>query len=216
MSRGCTKVATVYFLKSEHFDAILFGQHFGNIYSSGVVQRYIFTMNRRKFIISSSLLLGAAGLGALYWKRRWQYIVIHHSAGSSGNIKILQQVHRQRQANDPVDAIPYHFIIGNGNGLALGEIASDWRRFYDIWGAHVSNKNLDRNFRGIGICLIGNLEKTEPPLEQYSALVSLTKKLMSEYGIFPDNVTGHGMTPGESTKCPGEKFPMDKFMRDIT
>jgi len=56
-------------------------------------------MNRRYFI-AGTLTLTALGLGP--------YIVIHHSAGEHGNIEFLKQVHRERQANDPIDAIPYH------------------------------------------------------------------------------------------------------------
>ncbi len=100
-------------------------------------------MNRRKFIINSSLILGSVGIGGFYWDKRWDYIVIHHSAGAYGNIDFLQQVHRERQASDPIDAIPYRYVIGNGKGLGLGEVRSDWRQTYGIWGAHVSKNNLD-------------------------------------------------------------------------
>lgn len=172
-------------------------------------------MNRRKFLITSTVALTTMALGAAYWKRRWNYIVIHHSAGNYGDITFLNKVHRERQAHDPIDAIPYHYIIGNGNGLKLGEVASDWRQTYDIWGAHVSAKNRDRNFRGIGICLIGNFEKENVPTGQYQSLVSLTRHLMSQYGIPHNNVTGHGLIPGEATKCPGRNFPMEAFLRDI-
>lgn len=173
-------------------------------------------MNRRKFLICTGTVLGSLGLGALYWPRRWKYIVIHHSAGNYGNINFLQKVHRERQANDPIDAIPYHFVIGNGNGLEDGEITSDTRKKYNIWGAHVSGKNIDRNARGIGICLIGNFEKNLVSEKQYRALVELTKELMDKYSIPLENITGHGNTPGESTKCPGNMFPMEKFLREIT
>ncbi|MDH5784857.1 MAG: peptidoglycan recognition protein family protein [Chromatiales bacterium] len=172
-------------------------------------------MKRRTFIIGTTALLAGAGAGTAYWPRRWNYIVIHHSAGNYGDIKFLQQVHRERQSGDPVDAIPYHYVIGNGNGLAMGEIASDWRREYDIWGAHVSGNNSDRNFRGIGVCLIGNLEEHQVPQGQYDALVKLTRSLMAQYDIPVSNVTGHGYVEGESTKCPGKHFPMEKFKRDI-
>ena len=172
-------------------------------------------MNRRRFLITSSLVLGAAGLGGVYWANRWKYIVIHHSAGSYGTIDLLQRVHRQRQANDPIDAIPYHYIIGNGNGLRLGEVASDWRQALDLWGAHVSANNVERNFLGIGICLIGNLEKAPVPPQQFQALVALTRRLMVRYDIAPANVTGHGMLDGEVTKCPGQYFPMEAFKRAL-
>ena len=172
-------------------------------------------MNRRKFLISTSVILGTTGLGGFYWNRRWKYIVIHHSAGSRGDIGFLQKVHRQRQPGDPVDAIPYHYIIGNGKGLGLGEIASDWRQSYHLWGSHVSASNLDHNFRGIGICLIGNYETSAVPAKQYTALVRLTKSLMQKYSIPAKNVNGHGMIEGESTKCPGKYFPMEKLRKDI-
>lgn len=173
------------------------------------------TMNRRSFLLNGTALMGLFGLGAFYWPIRWRYIVIHHSAGSYGSIEFLQKVHKERQANDPIDAIPYHFVIGNGNGLGDGEIASDLRKKYNIWGAHVSGKNTDRNLRGIGICLIGNFEKEKVTSQQYDSLVSLTKRVMQTYGISANNVTGHGYTPGESTKCPGKNFPMGRFLSDI-
>jgi N-acetyl-anhydromuramyl-L-alanine amidase AmpD len=113
-----------------------------------------------------------------YWGQRWKYIAIHHSAGNYGNVPFLQRVHRERQPSDPVDAIPYHFIIGNGNGMRMGEIASSWRKKHDIWGAHVSKRNRDWNMRGIGICLIGNFENHPVPDPQYTALVTLTRSLM--------------------------------------
>ncbi|MGI9301545.1 MAG: peptidoglycan recognition protein family protein [Gammaproteobacteria bacterium] len=172
-------------------------------------------MDRRKLLLWSlvCLLLGSAG--GIHWRRRWKYITIHHSAGTFGNISFLQKVHRQRQPSDPVDAIPYHFVIGNGNGMGLGEIASDWRYEYGIWGAHVSGNNADRNLRGIGICLIGNFEKQEVPKAQLDALVTLTRQLMKDFDIPAKNVTGHGYLPGESTRCPGNKFPMSWFMSEV-
>jgi N-acetylmuramoyl-L-alanine amidase len=173
-------------------------------------------MNRRAFMVSSAVAASAIAAGMLYWDRRWNYIIVHHSGGSYGDIPFLQKVHRDRQANDPIDAIPYHYIIGNGNGLALGEVASDWRQRYNLWGAHMSARNMDRNFRGIGICLIGNYEESERvPVRQYGALVRLTRNLMLRYSIPVENVTGHGWTHGERTKCPGKNFPMRKFLSDI-
>jgi N-acetyl-anhydromuramyl-L-alanine amidase AmpD len=172
-------------------------------------------MNRRTLLKSSALSGLLLGTGLLYWPNRWKYIVIHHSAGNFGTIDFLQRVHRERQASDPIDAIPYHYIIGNGNGLKEGEIASDWRRDYEIWGAHVSSRNMDRNIRGIGICMIGNYEIAPVPEGQYLALVSLTKSLMEKYQISLENVAGHGHIKGEQTKCPGKYFPMDRFLKEL-
>jgi N-acetyl-anhydromuramyl-L-alanine amidase AmpD len=172
-------------------------------------------MNRRNFLktsVFSGLLLGA---GAIYWPNRWKYIVLHHSAGNYANVDFLQRVHRERQPSDPIDAIPYHYIIGNGNGMKEGEIASDWRRDYAIWGAHVSNRNMDRNMRGIGICMIGNFEIDPVPEGQYLALLSLTITLMEKHQIPIENISGHGHIKGEQTKCPGKNFPIERFLRDV-
>ena len=172
-------------------------------------------MNRRNFLIGSAVTLIGIGSFSVYWPNRWNYIVVHHSAGNFGTIEFLQQVHRTRQKGDPVDAIPYHYVIGNGNGLKMGQVASDWRKEYHIWGAHVSNRNRDRNFRGIGICLIGNFDKHQVPERQYQVLVQLSKMLKAEYFIQISNVSGHGYTPGEKTKCPGKYFPMERFLSDV-
>ncbi|MEM9401547.1 MAG: peptidoglycan recognition family protein [Pseudomonadota bacterium] len=172
-------------------------------------------INRRRFLVTSGVTLAALGAGAVYWPGRWKYIVVHHSAGDFGTINFLQQVHRDRQPGDPIDAIPYHYVIGNGNGLAMGEVASDWRRDFNIWGTHLSANNRQRNFSGLGICLIGNFEVSTVPEPQFDALVSLTRALMSRYGIVAENVGTHGRTHGESTKCPGRHFPYARFQAAI-
>lgn len=151
----------------------------------------------------------------IYWTNRWNYIVIHHSAGNYGNIPFLQKVHRERQPKDPIDDMPYHYIIGNGKGLEIGKIASSFRLNYSIWGSHLSANNVDRNFRGIGICLIGNYEINKVPKLQYDALVKLTRKLMTKYNIAIANISFHGKIKGESTRCPGKNFPYKQFIQDI-
>lgn len=171
---------------------------------------------KKRTLLKSLAVAGLLFPAGLYlWRNRWRYIVVHHSAGTFGDIAFLQKVHRQRQAGDPIDAIPYHYIIGNGRGLPMGEVASDWRQEYDIWGAHVSHNNADRNARGIGICLIGNLEEHPLPEPQYQALLILVKRLMQRYHISPENIAGHGHVNGESTLCPGKYFPRERFLKDV-
>ena len=152
---------------------------------------------------------------AVYWPCRWNYIVIHHSAGNYGNIEHLQQVHRDRQPSDPVDAIAYHYIIGNGNGLGDGTVDSDARKKYNIWGGHLRTINFDRNFRGIGICLIGNLDSEEMTAKQFDSLVKLTQKLMKQYNIPKENILFHGEIEHEQTACPGKKFPRKRYLERL-
>jgi N-acetylmuramoyl-L-alanine amidase len=172
-------------------------------------------LTRRRLL--TLILMGAAASAApFYWASRWRYIVVHHSGGGSGDIELLRRVHRERQARDPIDEPPYHFIIGNGNGMGLGEVAQTgrWRR--RLWGAHMSGRNPDRNMRGIGICLIGDFETDTVPEDQLQAALALTRQLMERFGIPPENVTFHGGTPGEMTLCPGRKFPRQRFLRGVT
>jgi N-acetylmuramoyl-L-alanine amidase len=172
-------------------------------------------MNRR----SAIALLGSLGLlavSALYWPKRWRYIVIHHSGGAYGDVELLRRVHRERQPNDPIDEIPYHFLIGNGNGLRPGEVVETGRWRLQLWGAHVSGRSPDRNFRGIGICLIGDFEKTQVQDAQFQAATVLTRSLMRRYRIPPERVTFHGKTPGEMTSCPGRNFPRERFLLAIS
>ena len=171
--------------------------------------------SRRKFLALGGAGLLGAGIGTWYWPNRWHYIVIHHSAGNYGNIDFLQKIHRQRQAGDPIDAIPYHFIVGNGNGMPMGEVASDWRQENHLWGAHVSARNRDRNYRGLGICMIGNYESSSVPERQYQSLLSLCEGLMRRYNIPAERISGHGLTPGEQTLCPGKNFPMKRLINDL-
>ena len=169
-------------------------------------------MIKRRTILAA----GAAGLaaGAFWWPRRWRYIVVHHSGGASGDLALLKEVHRQRQAQDPVDMVAYHFVIGNGRGMEMGEIAETERWQKSFWGAHVAQ--IDRNLRGIGICLIGNFETAEVPEAQYHALVELVRRLKAKHRIGDERVTLHGKTPGEETLCPGRHFPRERFFADIT
>lgn len=169
---------------------------------------------KTKWIIIISILIIII-LCFIYWPNRWNYIVIHHSAGNYGNIEHLQNIHDQRQSKELIHAISYHYIIGNGNGMEDGKVGSDIRKKFNIWGVHVTKNNWDRNFRGLGICIIGNLDKNTMTSNQYESLIELTIELMEEYNIDFENVGFHGKIPGESTKCPGKFFPYEKFEKDI-
>jgi len=158
-------------------------------------------VNRRRFLVTTGVTALAAGPCVAYWPERWDYIVVRHSAGDYGTVKFLQDVHQERQPADPADAIPYHYVIGNG--LGMGPVASDWRRDWNICGAHASANNRPRNLLGLGICLIGNLDSAPPPKPQFDALVALMRRLMHRYAIAAENVGTHGRTVGESTRCPG-------------
>lgn len=90
----------------------------------------------------------------------WKYLVLHHTATTSGDVESIHQSHlknKDRSGNRWL-GIGYHFVIGNGDGMPDGEIAPTFRWHQQLPGAHAGNKEF--NDCGIGIVLVGNFAKT--------------------------------------------------------
>lgn len=142
--------------------------------------------------------------------RPWKYIVIHHTATDSGSVESIHASHlKNKDANGkPWLGIGYHFVIGNGSGMADGAIEPTFRWRTQIQGAHAGSSNRDYNELGIGICLIGNFEKRPPsPAQQRSARL-LVQTLRAAYGISAAGVVPHKDIRASATECPGKYFPM--------
>lgn len=151
----------------------------------------------------------------LYWARRmprkWKYVVIHHSATEKGNARIFDKHHKKRGFKY---GLGYHFVICNGTyGRKDGqtEIGNRWKRQLD--GAHCRAGN--GNQTGIGVCLVGDFNKTRPTKKQFDSLVRLVTHLCYHYEIPLVNVKGHGQMAGANTECPGKNFPWDKFRKAL-
>jgi hypothetical protein len=146
--------------------------------------------------------------------RDWKYIVIHHTATRTGSVESIHQTHLARRdaAGNPWRGIGYHFVIGNGHGMADGHIEATFRWRDQIDGAHAGDATY--NNQGIGICLIGNFEQDPPTEAQLEALAALTRSLSAEYDIPPRNIKGH--CDVRSTACPGRYFPMQELTQILT
>lgn len=138
--------------------------------------------------------------------RKWESIIIHHTATSRGSVEGIHRTHLRRKDSRGRNwkGIGYHFVIGNGNGMADGEIEPTFRWRTQMHGAHAGS--LKHNQHGIGIALIGNFEKTPPTPAQLSAVKRLVAVLKREYSISAKNVMGHSRV--RATKCPGKFFPL--------
>lgn len=145
--------------------------------------------------------------------REWNYIVLHHTASDSGNVESIHEEHLKRKDKNgnPWLGIGYHFVIGNGNGMADGEVEQTFRWKQQLQGAHAGVA--DYNQHGIGIVLIGNFEKAPPTSAQASAVKQLVGILKREYGIPRVKVVGHGDV--KPTECPGKLFPMSDVRDSI-
>jgi N-acetylmuramoyl-L-alanine amidase len=139
--------------------------------------------------------------------RPWQLIVIHHSATRSGSAGAFDANHRMRGM---INGLAYHFVIDNGtNGTRDGFIETGTRWVTQLHGGHC--RQADINERGIGICLVGDFSRDEPTHKQLDALVLLIKGLQEQFKIPTDNVLGHGEIIGESSECPGHRFPWNEL-----
>ncbi|HOY10309.1 MAG TPA: N-acetylmuramoyl-L-alanine amidase [Candidatus Omnitrophota bacterium] len=147
---------------------------------------------------------------SLFPSGRWKYIIVHHSATQEGS---SLQFHRHQQEKG-WDSVGYHFVIDNGkSGKPDGFIEITPRWLKQQHGAHC--KASDMNTVGIGICLVGNFNEREVSPAQMNALVYLVNELRRYYKIPKNNILGHRHVPGSKTDCPGNRFPWDKFKRQI-
>jgi hypothetical protein len=127
----------------------------------------------------------------------WVWIIIHHSDSDYGSAAIIDQWHRARG----FDELGYHFVIGNGTNSGDGQIEVGPRWVKQKWGAHDNALDNRFNISGIGICLVGDFNKTHPTTAQRRSLIRLVVYLMRTYRIPLSHVLGHGET--KDTQCPG-------------
>jgi LysM repeat protein len=133
--------------------------------------------------------------------RRWRYIIIHHSATRTGNAAIFDSHHRRLGMTY---GLAYHFVIGNGTGSGDGEIEVGGRWKRQLHGGHVRSRQM--NEIAIGICLVGDFNKTYPTRRQMENLVPLVQYLMNRYNVPKKKVVGHRDV--QSTDCPGKNLSL--------
>ena len=139
--------------------------------------------------------------------RPWKYVVVHHSANASGGLDQIDRDHRKVLG---FEGCGYHFVIGNGTDSPDGqiEVASRWTNQKN--GVHCRNgKNPDVNEYGIGICLVGNFDQSEPTPKQVAAARALVAYLGDRYRISSDHVGSHDEFADGPTACPGKNFPSE-------
>ncbi len=148
-------------------------------------------------------------------ERAWSAIIIHHSATDEGNATIIDKWHRE---NNGWDGIGYDFVIGNGTNSGDGEVEPTYRWRGQLTGAHCGGTPGNwANEEGIGICLVGDFNRTVPTKRQMESLAKLVRFLQQRYHIPKSRVFGHGSTPGgHVTDCPGRRFPMSWLKANIS
>lgn len=134
---------------------------------------------------------------------RWRMIVGHHSGVRSGNAAIYDRAHKQRGMEN---GLAYHFVIGNGTKSKDGEIEVGGRWLHQLPGGHVRDERI--NQIGIGICLVGNFEITQPTPAQLRSFVALMDYLRAEVTHDQARFAVHREIDPGHTVCPGRNFPI--------
>lgn len=144
--------------------------------------------------------------------KKWQYIIIHHSATEIGNADLFDTGHRRRGF---WNGLGYHFVIDNGtSGTRDGQIETSHRWIHQMDGAHCNA--MDMNKKGIGICLVGNFDEDKLSQGQFDSLIWLVRQLQAQYRIPSHRVLRHNDVPGKNgTHCPGRKFPWKEFQKQL-
>jgi N-acetylmuramoyl-L-alanine amidase len=144
-------------------------------------------------------------------RRRWRYIVIHHSATSSDCARSINDYHLRVRGWS--NGLGYHFVIGNGSRSRDGaiEVGPRWAKQQN--GAHALSKNNRMNTIGIGICLVGNFNETQPTEAQMRSLVELVRRLQHRYSIPTRRVIGHRDVIEGYTECPGRHFSIERLRK---
>lgn len=143
--------------------------------------------------------------------RSWKYIIVHHSATSSGNACSFDYFHRKVRHMER--GMAYHFLIGNGRGLGDGTVQPGSRWLLQQPGGHVRSEHM--NEIAIGICLVGNCDKSPPTARQKQSLTGLIRYLQGKHRIPRSRVIGHREVKGARTECPGKHLSMVSLRKGL-
>jgi hypothetical protein len=141
---------------------------------------------------------------------RWKYIYIHHSRSQTGNAMTVSQSSRGGALGD-------HFVIGNGDGAADGEIQVSQR--WDTQSVALpptGAANIDS--KCISICLIGDFDKHRPSSAQVRRLGQLVNSLQARFHIQAADVSmisQAGSKEPVSAATVGRYFPVNAFREQL-
>ena len=157
--------------------------------------------------------------------RKIDLIVLHHSGGtptaSKSDITGEQRfkvIKKEQHAHAVVAGwgenyvMDYHFVVGQTGKIFTGQPIEN-----PSW--HATNYQV--NLASIGICLLGDFEKTIPPKAQENATTHLIVELVNKYGIAVENIKRHKDIVSDithkanSTDCPGKYFPFSAMIKKV-
>jgi hypothetical protein len=145
-------------------------------------------------IISRSQWGARAPKGRIYtasWPQR-DGVAIHHSAGNTDDT--VREIQDGDMDSDGFSDIGYNFVVDNS-----GRIYEGRKGTWTAVGAHAGGQNTE----WLGVCWIGNAEKTQPSAAAKRAIRWIYDEACHRAGR-KLAYRGHGQVPGQSTACPGK------------
>ncbi len=137
---------------------------------------------------------------------RWQHIVIFDSGTVHGSIETLSRADH--------DDLGYHFVIGNGNGMAGGELHVGYRWNEQLPGTRITGDNATWwNDQTISICLVGNGLHHPYDKRQQQRLIGLVAGIQRRLGIPIDRV--HLAREISEIDSPGPQFDAFDFRQQL-
>lgn len=134
----------------------------------------------------------------------WKYLYIHHSKTPRGNAQSLGQ--------QETSGLSDHFVIGNGQGAADGEIQIGYRWDNQVAPAAPAGAgSIDPAC--ISICLIGDFDSTVPTPTQLKSLTQLVNTLQSRLRINGERVILVNQTGAPAGI--GRYFPTTAFKEQL-
>ena len=118
-------------------------------------------------------------------------LVIHHSAAPA---RVGARAIAAYHVRHGWPGIGYHYVI-----LPDGTIQQTNALYLASWHAAGHNR------ASVGVCLLGNFMRCEPPAAQLEAAARLCAWLADVHGLEPSAVAGHREI--NKTACPGRTWP---------
>jgi N-acetylmuramoyl-L-alanine amidase len=156
--------------------------------------------------------------------KKWENIIVHHSASEWGSALVIDKWHKERGWN----GIGYHFVITNGypnylswkndNLIIPLKAQVEVGRYLDYkdnWCGHgeIGAHALGFNRNSIGICLIHL--NAQYQCRQLKIALNLIDYLRLKFKIDIKNIYGHYELDSKKPLCPGIDMDlMRKYLRN--
>ena len=175
--------------------------------------------------------------------RPWKGIVWHHSATPDGAAKdwdAIRKFHTSYRVDfQIVSEVEYRRRLAAGEGKSFqppwkdigyhggtewvnGQVAFNWGRPLSMAGAHAGVEGVSNCFNEdcIGLCAVGDFDKTTPRPEHWDFNLRLTRAFMEAFDIPPERVIGHRevfdrLGVPRQKSCPGRLWDIGIFRSEL-